>query len=149
MGQESDEDRIRRKAHELWNAEGQPHGRDQDHWDQAREMVAIEDSQKSTLLPRNTGADEPVEDRQAATNYGDVPNLTDQGDHMLTDTSREPSFAPVPKAKPRKATKDAGPPDAVKAAKSPKVIDKTAQTASIVAGSKASSRKPASSGKVN
>ncbi len=149
MGQDSDEERIRRKAHALWEAEGQPHGRDQDHWDQAREIIAIEDSQGSTLLPRNTGAEEPVEDRRAATNYGDVPNLTDQGESMLTDTSREPSFAPTPKTKSRKPAKDAGPPDAVKAAKPPKVIDKTAQTASIVAGSKASSRKPTSTGKVN
>ena len=149
MGQDSDEERIRRKAHELWEAEGQPHGRDQYHWDQAREIIAIEDSQGSTLLPRNTGAEEPVEDRQAATNYGDMPNLTDQGENALTDTAREPSFAPTPKTKSRKPGKDAGPPDAVKAAKPPKVIDKTAQTASIVAGSKASSRKPTSTGKVN
>ena len=51
MAQDPDEERIRRKAHELWEAEGHPHGRDQDHWDQARELVAIEDSQASTLLP--------------------------------------------------------------------------------------------------
>ena len=93
MDQDPDEDRIRRKAHQLWEAEGHPHGRDQDHWDQARELVAIEDSQLSTLLPRTTGADEPVESRQAAENYGDLPNLTDQGEHPLTDTSREPAVA--------------------------------------------------------
>ena len=148
MGQESDDERIRHRAHQLWEAEGQPHGRDQDHWDQAREIIAIEDSQGATLLPRNTGAEEPVEDRQIASSYGDVPNLTDQGESALTDTSREPSFAPPPKEKPRKPTKNAGQPDAIKAAK-PKIIDKTAQTASIVAGSKASSRKPTSTNKVN
>lgn len=92
MAHDPDEDRIRRKAHELWEAEGHPHGRDQDHWDQAREIIAIEDSQASTLLPRNTGAQEPIEPRQAVENYGDVPNLTDQGEHPLTDTSREPAW---------------------------------------------------------
>ena len=92
MGQDPDEDRIRRKAHELWQAEGHPHGRDQDHWDLAREIIAIEDSQRSTLLPRTSGADEPVESRQAAENYGDLPNLTDQGEHPLTDISREPAL---------------------------------------------------------
>lgn len=55
-------------------------------------MIAIEDSQASTLLPRDTGAQEPIEPRQAVENYGDVPNLTDQGEHPLTDTSREPAW---------------------------------------------------------
>lgn len=27
--------RIRVRAHEIWMNEGRPHGRDQDHWDQA------------------------------------------------------------------------------------------------------------------
>ena len=95
MAQDPDEERIRRKAHELWQAEGHPHGRDRDHWDQAKEIIAIQDSQAATLLPRNTGADEPVEPRQAVESYGDLPNLTDQGEHALTDTSREPeSTAP-------------------------------------------------------
>ena len=30
------EERIRQRAYEIWRAEGAPHGRDQDHWDQAR-----------------------------------------------------------------------------------------------------------------
>ena len=59
MAQDPDHDRIAHKAHELWEAEGRPHGRDQDHWDQAREMVAIEDSQGDTLLPRDTSAGVP------------------------------------------------------------------------------------------
>ncbi|GGH18345.1 hypothetical protein GCM10007036_20440 [Alsobacter metallidurans] len=33
--------RIRVRAHEIWMNEGRPHGRDQDHWDQAfRELSA-------------------------------------------------------------------------------------------------------------
>ena len=152
MVHDADEDRVRRKAHELWEAEGRPHGRDQDHWEQAREIIAIQDSQASTLLPRETGAEEPVEDRQAAGNYGDMPNLTDQGDSTLTDTSREPSFtgagAQAKPAKPRKS-KESGPPDAIKPAKSATTVHKTAQTASIVAGSAKSNRKATAPGKVN
>lgn len=90
MAQDSDEERIRRKAHELWEAEGRPHGRDQEHWDQAKEIIALQDSLSSTLLPRNTGADEPIEPRQAVENLADLPNLTDQGEHPLTDIGREP-----------------------------------------------------------
>ncbi|WP_406858010.1 DUF2934 domain-containing protein [Alsobacter sp. KACC 23698] len=28
--------RIRERAYELWTQEGRPHGRERDHWDQAR-----------------------------------------------------------------------------------------------------------------
>ncbi len=94
MARDPDYDRISRKAHDLWEAEGRPHGRDQDHWDQAREIIAIEDSQGDTLLPRDTGAEEPIEDSQEALrNLADFPNLTDQGENLLTSTDREPKFA--------------------------------------------------------
>lgn len=90
MGQDPDDERIRRKAHELWEAEGHPHGRDHDHWDQAREIIALEDSYAGTLLPRGAGVAEPVESSVIAANQGDVPGMTDQGEHDLTATSREP-----------------------------------------------------------
>ena len=90
MAQETDEDRIRNKAHEIWESEGHPHGRDEDHWAQAKEIIAIQDSLSETLLPRNTGAEEPIEPTQSVEPYGDVPNLTDQGEHDLTSIDREP-----------------------------------------------------------
>lgn len=94
MAGDPDDDRIRQKAHELWEAEGRPHGRDHDHWVQAKEIIAIQDSQSSTLLPRDTGAQEPVEDAdQALRNLADFPNLTDQGENLLTSIDREPTFA--------------------------------------------------------
>ncbi len=100
MAQDSDEDRIRRKAFELWEAEGRPHGRDLDHWEQAREIIATEDSYASTLLPRETGAEEPVEPAVAVESLGDLPNLTDQGKDPLTDVAREPevTYEPSPAA---------------------------------------------------
>lgn len=97
MARDPDHDRIAHKAHELWEAEGRPHGRDQDHWDQAREMVAIEDSQGDTLLPRDTGADEVIEEpEEALRNLADMPNLTDQGENLLTSTDREPPLTATP-----------------------------------------------------
>lgn len=33
------QERIRRRAHELWESEGRPHGRDSDHWTQAEAEV--------------------------------------------------------------------------------------------------------------
>ena len=90
MAQDTDHDRISRKAHELWESEGRPHGRDQVHWDEAKEIVALEDSLDETLLPRDTGAGEPEEPPLAVTNQGEMPNLTDQGANDLTSTDREP-----------------------------------------------------------
>ncbi|MDX7949834.1 DUF2934 domain-containing protein [Lichenihabitans sp. Uapishka_5] len=100
MSQDPDHDRIATKAHELWEAAGRPHGRDQDHWEQARELVAIHDSLGDTLLPRDTGAEEPIEEPDAAIrNMGDMPNLTDQGENLLTSTDREPDFVATPSAR--------------------------------------------------
>jgi hypothetical protein len=75
-----DEERIRRKAYELWLAEGRPEGRDRDHWELARELIAIEDSQKTTLRPPPREDEEPVEPPEAFENQADVPGLTDQGE---------------------------------------------------------------------
>ncbi|MBV8184446.1 MAG: DUF2934 domain-containing protein [Hyphomicrobiales bacterium] len=79
-GSDPDEERIRRKAYELWLAEGKPEGRDLDHWELARELIAIEDSQKTTLRPPPKEDGEPAEPPEAFENQGDVPGLTDQGE---------------------------------------------------------------------
>jgi Protein of unknown function (DUF2934) len=79
-GTDPDEERIRRKAYELWLSEGRPEGRDRDHWELARELVAIEDSQKTTLQPRPVDDSEPAEPPEAFENQADVPGLTDQGE---------------------------------------------------------------------
>ncbi len=92
MAQDTDEDRIRIKAHEIWESEGHPHGRDEDHWVQAKEIIAIQDGLSDTLLPRDTGVQEPIEPTQAVDPYGDLPNLTDQGEHDLTSIDREPEI---------------------------------------------------------
>ncbi len=90
MAQDSDHERIARKAHEIWESEGHPHGRDQAHWDQAKEIVALHDSMGDTLLPRDTGAFEPEEPTQSADVQGDMPGITDQGRDDLLDIDREP-----------------------------------------------------------
>ncbi len=87
---DDDHERIARKAFEIWESEGHPHGRDQSHWDQAKEIIALHDSMGDTLLPRDTGAFEPEEQTQSTEPYGDVPGLTDQGRDDLLDIDREP-----------------------------------------------------------
>ncbi len=39
------EERIRAKAHDLWEADGKPEGRDRDHWEQAAKLVEEEERQ--------------------------------------------------------------------------------------------------------
>lgn len=81
------EDRVRRRAYELWQQEGCPPGRERDHWERARELVAIEENQKYATIPvkksyQNIGpTGEPVEPLIAAENaVGELPTLTDQGE---------------------------------------------------------------------
>lgn len=74
-------ERIARKAYELWEAEGKPEGRHDLHWEQAREIVALEDAGGSPTIPLEKTLDDPVEPAIAFENQGEFPELTDQGDN--------------------------------------------------------------------
>lgn len=81
------EQRIRERAHRIWQEEGQPRGRDEAHWEMARELVAQEDGQRLATEPnpaaqgkQRATRDEPVEPLQAVETLGDLPGLTDQGE---------------------------------------------------------------------
>ena len=54
--QQIDEDRIRGRAHAIWEREGKPDGRADAHWEMAREEIAIADNQALTLLPNPVAA---------------------------------------------------------------------------------------------
>jgi hypothetical protein len=41
------EERIKAKAHALWEAEGKPEGRDREHWEQAARLVDEEERRKA------------------------------------------------------------------------------------------------------
>jgi hypothetical protein len=45
------EERIRRRAHEIWILEGRPEGREADHWFQAQEFIRTEDFLVSVSTP--------------------------------------------------------------------------------------------------
>jgi hypothetical protein len=75
------QDRIRAKAHQLWEEEGRPEGREMDHWDKARILVAIEDD-RSSLIPVTP---ERPEEAALQANLGEFPSaLTDEGDRQQT-----------------------------------------------------------------
>lgn len=74
------EHRIRERAHRLWEEEGRPEGRAEDHWFQAREIVAIEEGRREAFRPVDAAEAPPVEPIEALTNAGEFPTLTDQGE---------------------------------------------------------------------
>jgi Protein of unknown function (DUF2934) len=55
------EQRIRARAHQIWEQEGRPQGRERDHWEKARILVSIEDD-KSSLKPVEPERPEPASD---------------------------------------------------------------------------------------
>lgn len=80
----SDDD-IRPRAYHIWEREGCPDGRAEDHWQMARSELAIETGDVSALEPNpvvegEEVADraEPVEPLEAVENQGSFPGKTDQ-----------------------------------------------------------------------
>jgi hypothetical protein len=96
------EKRVRERAYHLWESEGRPHGRDVEYWERARELVGMEESAGSGLLPNpQTESDSPretgIEEADIQENLGEFPGrFTDQGETQPT---------PVTKRKARGRTK--------------------------------------------
>jgi len=58
---DSREDRIRAKAHDLWEADGRPEGRDRQHWSEAAKLVEEEEREaaKAAVDPEKSKPNEP------------------------------------------------------------------------------------------
>lgn len=90
------EQRIRERAYHLWQADGSPHGRDKEYWERARELVGMEESAGSGLLPNPethpvtlSGQPEGVEEAEIQDNYGEFPDrFADQGEWQQTPSAR-------------------------------------------------------------
>lgn len=63
------EQKVRDRAYQLWIEEGQPHGRSDDHWRRARELVDAEDSAEPGDDGGPIGAD-PAAGAEAAARKG-------------------------------------------------------------------------------
>ncbi len=79
------DERIRRKAHEIWEQEGRPSGRADIHWDMASELIAIQDNHDLTTVPlaeveKRAREGEPI---LAVENAGSFPTLTDQDEQQI------------------------------------------------------------------
>ena len=97
------EQRVRERAYLLWEADGKPHGRDVEYWERARELVGMEESAGSGLLPNpeaepNSPRETGVEEAEIQQNLGEFPDrFTDQGEVQPTPAPRKRS-----RARPRK-----------------------------------------------
>ena len=84
MDQDKDE-RIKVRAHQLWEAEGKPHGRHDDHWRRAEEEIDAEGAASSRAFAdavgTPTGADmaSDGEAASAVTPTTDDPQAMHQG----------------------------------------------------------------------
>jgi hypothetical protein len=82
--------RIRHRAYLLWERDGRPHGRDDEFWERARELVGMGESPGAGLLPNPATQHErlpgvTVDEAALQDNLGEFPNLmTDQGDRAET-----------------------------------------------------------------
>lgn len=131
--------RIRDRAHAIWEAEGRPHGRDQEHWRQAAEEIDREfatevtggarttpvagmasdifDTAQTSGQRRRVKAAEPAPDARTAAPKGrrGGPGAFDV-DAMGTGSTQAPDASPAPGRKRRtvrsEGTKDDGAPPA-------------------------------------
>ncbi len=108
------EARVRERAYHLWEADGKPHGRDLEYWERARELIGMEESAGSGLLPNPQSHPDPilradVGEADIQENLGEFPGrYTDQVEVRPTPAARRsPSRqrkapAPAAKKKPKK-----------------------------------------------
>lgn len=93
------EQRVRERAYHLWEADGKPHGRDVEFWERARELIGMEESAGSGLLPNpQTTPDSPrqtgVEEAAIQENLGEFPDrFADQGEVQPTPAPKRRSRA--------------------------------------------------------
>lgn len=99
------EDRIRERAYRLWLEEGQPQGKDAEHWEKARELLALESDPEEGKEGVAEGYNkpgpwgEPVEDARILENQGEFPTTTDQGEQQVPK-KRRPSVTRGQKKRP-------------------------------------------------
>jgi hypothetical protein len=92
-------DRIRQRAYLLWEADGRPHGRDQEYWQRAEALISVEDSTAAGRLPNpqtkpDAAPGAKVETAETQDSQGESP------DRSTDQTARRQ--APKPRGRVRK-----------------------------------------------
>ena len=110
------EERIRQRAHELWERDGRPHGRHDDHWQQAREEIEAEALQMDSMkgVSADPAQDSPAPKRRGRPVKSDAPEIAAdvapsapkrRSPRKATDLTTQPGDAPAPTR--RRSTKAA------------------------------------------
>jgi Protein of unknown function (DUF2934) len=84
------EDRIRELAYRLWLEEGQPQGKEAEHWEKARELLALESDSEEGVTDGNNGATRGAPADEAGL-PGDFATVTEQ-DKQKSPKKRRPSI---------------------------------------------------------
>ncbi len=106
------DERVRQRAYRLWVEEGCPEGRSDIHWEKARELVAVEEKQKSTAKPAAPEATrrEPAAPIEARRNGGGHPTVADQDKQQAVPKRAAAARAPAKvKASAPKPSKEPSP----------------------------------------
>ncbi len=148
-------ERIERRAYHLWQGDGEPHGRHDEYWERASELVHMEMAGNTGQLPNPAtlpGADpnapDVIEDARIQENLGEFPDrFADQGEKTATPRPRARKKAEaLPLEPPKPAAKPAAVAEKAKLAKpAPAATPKAAEKAKPAATPKAAAEqaKPA------
>lgn len=99
---DSYEERVRKRAHDIWVREGKPEGRAEEHWNLAREEISEAEGIEDTLKPIEPEGP-TAEPLLAVEALGDLPGRqSDQGERQDYPVRREPPKGKA-KAAPTKA----------------------------------------------
>jgi hypothetical protein len=84
---EAREERVRQRAYEIWQREGCPEGRAEEHWQMARTEIAMSEDQATATRPAPRARRRPtrpdnVEPIEAVENLGSFPTMTDQDEEQ-------------------------------------------------------------------
>lgn len=90
------QERIEKRAYHLWQADGEPHGRHDEYWERASELVRMEMAGNTGQLPNPAslpGADPNAPDRVDEAfiqeNLGEFPDrFADQGEKTATPMAK-------------------------------------------------------------
>ncbi|HET6234588.1 MAG TPA: DUF2934 domain-containing protein [Acetobacteraceae bacterium] len=92
-------DRIRQRAYLLWEADGRPHGRDQEYWQRAEALISLEHPAAAGQLPNPQT--KPVSVPGAKVETAKTPDSREESpDRSTEQTVRRP--APKGRARARK-----------------------------------------------
>lgn len=96
------QDRVDRKARDLWEAQGRPEEGPAHFTDMAKELLAIAENPHATTLPVEDSRIPDAEPLLAVENQAEFPTLTDQGEERAypharhaPDDDEDPPMTPV------------------------------------------------------